>query len=108
MVYSQEKRLAERLGKRISETPFLSRTTAIETSIVNLFDPAWKTGFFKAYSNNSQNMAFYRQNTLPRPFDKRDQMMRQNFNDEDKRILCQFGFSVGLAIIGVIIVIALV
>ena len=41
-------------------------------------------------------------------FDKRDQMMRQNFNDEDKRILRQFGFSVGLAIIGVIIVIALV
>jgi len=35
-------------------------------------------------------------------------MMRQNFNDEDKRILRQFGFSIGLAIIGVIIVIALV
>ena len=53
-------------------------------------------------------MAFYRQDTLPRPFEKRDQMMRQNLNDEDKRILRQFGFSIGLAIIGVIIVIALV
>jgi hypothetical protein len=53
-------------------------------------------------------MAIYRQDTLPRPFEKRDQMMRQNFNDEDKRILRQFGFSIGLAIIGVIIVIALV
>jgi len=53
-------------------------------------------------------MAFYRQDSLPRPFDKSDKMMRQNFNDEDKRILRQFGFSVGLAIIGVIIVIALV
>jgi len=53
-------------------------------------------------------MAFYRQDTLARPFEKRDQMMRQNFNDEDKRILRQFGFSIGLAIIGVIIVIALV
>ena len=53
-------------------------------------------------------MAFYRQDNLPRPFEKRDQMMRQNFNDEDKRILRQFGFSIGLAIIGVIIVIALV
>jgi hypothetical protein len=53
-------------------------------------------------------MAFYRQDTLPLPFEKRDQMMRQNFNDEDKRILRQFGFSIGLAIIGVIIVIALV
>ena len=54
-------------------------------------------------------MAFYRQDTLPRPFfEKRNHMMRQNFDDEDKRILPQFGFSVGLAIIGVIIVIALV
>jgi hypothetical protein len=53
-------------------------------------------------------MAFYRQDSLLRPFDKSDKMMRQNFNDEDKRILRQFGFSVGLAIIGVIIVIALV
>jgi len=44
----------------------------------------------------------------PAFFEKRDQMMRQNFNDEDKRILRQFGFSIGLAIIGVIIVIALV
>ena len=45
-------------------------------------------------------MAFYGQDTLLRPFDKRDK--------EEKRILRQFGFSVGLAIIGVIIVIALV
>ena len=29
--------------------------------------------------------------------------MRQNFKDEDKRILRQFGFSVGLAIIGVLL-----
>ena len=40
MVYSQEKRLVERLEKRISEAAFLSRTTAIEPSIVNLFYPA--------------------------------------------------------------------
>ena len=40
MVYSEEKRLAERLGKRLSEAPFLSRTTAIELYIVNLFDAA--------------------------------------------------------------------
>jgi len=52
-------------------------------------------------------MGFYWPDTLPRPFEKSDQM-RQNFNDEDKRILRQFGFSVGLAIIGIIIVIVLV
>jgi len=33
--------------------------------------------------------------------------LRQNFNDEDKQILRQFGFRIGLAIIGVIIAIAL-
>ena|GEM_PF-1050812 len=108
MVYSQEKKLAEGLGKGVSAAPFLFRTTAIEPAIVNLFEPACKTGLFKAYCNHSQNMAFYRQDSLLRPFDKSDKMMRQNFNDEDKRILRQFGFSVGLAIIGVIIVIALV
>ena len=108
MVYSQEKRLVQGLGKRISEAPPLSRTTATEPAIVNLFEPTWKTGHFKAYCNHSRNMAFYRQDTLPRPFEKRDQMMRRNFNDEDKRILRQFGFSIGLAIVGVIIVIALV
>ncbi len=40
MVYSQEKRLVEGLGKRISEAPLLSRTTATEPAIVNLFEPA--------------------------------------------------------------------
>ena len=34
--------------------------------------------------------------------------MRQKFNAEDKRILRQFGFSIGLAILAVIIVISLV
>ena len=40
MVYSQEKRLVEGLGKRISEVPLLSKTTAREPAIVNLFEPA--------------------------------------------------------------------
>ena len=53
-------------------------------------------------------MALYRQDSLPRSFEKIDHTTRQNFNDEDKRILRQFGFSVGLAIIGIIIVIVLV
>ena len=34
--------------------------------------------------------------------------MRQNFNAEDKRILRQFGISIGLAILAVIIVITLI
>ncbi len=40
MVYSQEKRLVEGLGERLSEAPLLSRTTATEPAIVNLFEPA--------------------------------------------------------------------
>ena len=34
--------------------------------------------------------------------------MRQTFNAEDKRILRQFGISVGLAVLAVIVVISLV